>query len=335
MLTLLLRHPHRTALVLGLFVLVAALGGCANIDMASIAEAIKEADSTVEVRDDREAGRDEGPRDDGYDDSATSARDEIVMYSLTTCGYCNARRQSFERQGIAFTEYFIDEDESRSREMWSKLSRAGKGGGRIGTPVLEVNGHMLPNNPSMDEIRAHLRETPDGGTWRLRRSKDDPFPGPTSAERELYARVNAYRQEHGLRPVPLSKSLTYVAQAHVRDLDAHPPEGSCNMHSWSSDGPWSACCYTPDHAAMRCMHRKPAELTHYTGSGYENAYRGPTTMPSSALRAWQRSSGHRALILNEGIWADNDWQAMGIGVHGSYAVLWFGSERDPDGYWRE
>ena len=46
-----------------------------------------------------------------------------------------------------------------------------------------------------------------------------------------------------------------------------PPE--CNLHSWSDKGPWSACCYTPDHAQAQCMWDKPSELTNYPGNGYE------------------------------------------------------------------
>lgn len=322
MLTTLLDHPHRTGLTLGLFVLVVALSGCASIDMDALAEAIENGDSTVEVRNDR-------AEDGGHGPSATVGDNEIVMYSLTTCSNSSARRASFERQGVAFTEHFVDESQRRNREMWSKLSDAGYSSTRLRTPVVEVNGHILPNNPSMAEIRAHMHETDEGSA-----GPPVAFRTPNEQERTLHALINDYRRENGLRPVPLSKSLTHVAQAHTRDLASTPPRGECNLHSWSESGAWTACCYTPDHAASSCMWDKPAELTRYGARGYENAYAG-TSNPDAALRSWTNSPGHNALLLNQGTWADNDWQAMGVGVHETYVVVWFGEERDPDGYWTE
>lgn len=263
------------------------------------------------------------------DASGQTGTDEIVMYSLTTCGNSSARRASFERQGVAFTEHFVDESQSRNQEMWRKLYASGYSSNELSTPVVEVNGHMLPNNPSMEEIRQHMN-APNG--------PDAPppvaFSSPSARERTLHALINDYRREHGLSPVPLSKSLTHVAQVHTQDLAAQPPSGACNLHSWSDNGEWTPCCYTPDHAAASCMWDKPAELTRYGERGYENAFAG-TGRPAAALRGWQNSAGHNALLLNKGTWADNDWQAMGVGIYETYVVVWFGEERDPDGYWAE
>jgi len=79
----------------------------------------------------------------------------IVMYSLTTCGYCNQKRAELRAQGIPFVEYFVDKDAARSNELFEKLRAVGHSGG-VGTPTFEVNGKMLPNNPSLDTIRKHL-----------------------------------------------------------------------------------------------------------------------------------------------------------------------------------
>jgi glutaredoxin len=84
------------------------------------------------------------------------ARARIVMYSLTTCGYCNMKRAELKRHGIPFVEYFLDKDPARKRELFEKLIRAGYQGQGIGTPTFEVNGTMLPNNPSLATIRKHL-----------------------------------------------------------------------------------------------------------------------------------------------------------------------------------
>lgn len=80
----------------------------------------------------------------------------VVMYSLTTCGYCNQKRAQLQEKGIPFVEYFIDKDQARQRELFEKLMASGYRGGGIGTPTFEVNGKMLPNNPSLDTIIKHL-----------------------------------------------------------------------------------------------------------------------------------------------------------------------------------
>lgn len=149
---------------------------------------------------------------------------------------------------------------------------------------------------------------------------------------QLIALVNDYRAENALAAIPASTSLCTVGDAHVDDLITNAPDAqsSCNMHSWSDQGAWSPCCYTSDHAQAQCMWDKPRELTAYTGNGYENAAGGGGTIsPTQALNLWKNSSGHNAVILNQGIWANQDWKALGAGLRDGRAVLWFGSAVDP------
>jgi hypothetical protein len=148
---------------------------------------------------------------------------------------------------------------------------------------------------------------------------------------ELIGLVNDYRAQNNLPAIPPSPSLCMVATAHVHDLvdnSPHTQPGGCNLHSWSDQGPWSACCYTPDHAQAQCMWDKPGELTIYPGNGYENAAAGVGS-PAQALGLWQGSQPHNEVILNLGIWAGYPWQALGADVYQGYAVLWFGAEVDP------
>lgn len=84
------------------------------------------------------------------------AQAKVVMYSLTTCGYCNMKRAELKANGIPFVEHFIDKDQDRQRELFEKLLASGYKGGGVGTPTFEVNGTMLPNNPSLSTIRKHL-----------------------------------------------------------------------------------------------------------------------------------------------------------------------------------
>jgi len=154
--------------------------------------------------------------------------------------------------------------------------------------------------------------------------------------------VNDYRADHGLPPVPISPSLNAVAEAHVRDLMDNRPDtatgfgrGACNMHSWSSAGRWTPVCYTRDHARAPAMWSKPREITRgaYPGNGYEIAYwwSGGRITPEIALHGWQDSPGHNDLLIEDGPWRDANWRAMGVGIHGNYAVVWFGKEPDRAG----
>lgn len=149
-------------------------------------------------------------------------------------------------------------------------------------------------------------------------------------EQELYRRIMEYRKEKGLPAIALSPALNLVAKTHVKDLSENNPiGGGCNLHSWSSKGNWTACCYTPDHARADCIWKKPRELTSYTGNGYEIAhYSSAGATPSSALEGWKRSSGHNEVMINGGRWAALNWKAIGIAIYKEYAVVWFGEEED-------
>lgn len=159
----------------------------------------------------------------------------------------------------------------------------------------------------------------------------------SSYEREIYTLINDYRAKKKLDPVQLSPALTKVARTHCYDLvNYHPVKGRCNLHSWSKKGDWEGCCYTPNHANAECMWNKPRELTSYKGNGYEICYWSSDTSSvhlyaSSALKSWKASPGHNSVIINRDIWKSVKWQAVGIGVLGGYACVWFGEETDPSG----
>src|SRR5690606_2692578 len=135
------------------------------------------------------------------------------------------------------------------------------------------------------------------------------------------------RKQKGLPSIPVSKSLTYVAQAHVKDLQQNFRQGS-SMHSWSNKGEWKGCSYTS--AQAECMWNKPRELTPYKGHGFENSHwKSSGATPLSAFEGWKGSSGHNAVMINLGVWKNQNWNAIGIGIYGEYAVIWFGTEKDP------
>jgi uncharacterized protein YkwD len=144
-------------------------------------------------------------------------------------------------------------------------------------------------------------------------------------EAKLYQLVNTYRQERGLPALPLSRSLSLVANRHVRDA-INQPSGQ-NPHSWSN------CNYNPNVVStLACMWQAPQRLaTGYPGRGFENLAAmpdGSSISAQAALKVWQASPEHNAVILNQGIW-QRPWQAVGVGMYQGYAVLWFGDQPDP------
>jgi len=87
-----------------------------------------------------------------------AAHNEIIMYSLTTCGYCKAKARELRSERIAFKEYYIDKDRRRRDELNRKLQKAGYPPRSYGTPIMDVHGWMLPNNPSMDMIKEYMNK---------------------------------------------------------------------------------------------------------------------------------------------------------------------------------
>lgn len=153
-------------------------------------------------------------------------------------------------------------------------------------------------------------------------------------ELKLFEQLNAYRKSNGLTTVPLSRALCAVAQLHVKDLAEHYRVNSkCNLHSWSENGKWSACCYTPDHKEAQCMWDKPRELTDYVGDGYEIAFytnqlEKLNAMTESALTQWKNSPAHLQVLINTNDFKEAQWHAMGVGIYKGFACVWFGMTAD-------
>ena len=153
-----------------------------------------------------------------------------------------------------------------------------------------------------------------------------------SEEERLLANIlNEYRLRKNLDSISVSPQLNLVAQTHVNDLHQYfKNKKGCNLHSWSSNGKWTSCCYTDDHQQAKCMWNKPREISTYTGDGFEiAAYASNGITASMALEMWKNSQAHHQLIIQKGIWKNRSFKAMGIGIKGNYACIWFGFEADP------
>lgn len=160
-------------------------------------------------------------------------------------------------------------------------------------------------------------------------ARPTPIPDPIADGVALAKLINEYRATLELPRLPISPGLTKVAQAHARDLHLNQPVvDNCNMHSWSSKGPWTSCCYDGSKAAARCMWIKPKEIAKYPSNGYEIVARNPAGMtPESALSQWQNSEAHHVIMINRGIWTQ-PWGAFGVAIQGDFAVAWFGYDID-------
>ncbi len=73
----------------------------------------------------------------------------IIMYSLTTCGFCTIKRREMKSQSVTFTEYYIDKDSSKDRELQRKAHKQKLS--RYGFPTFEINGKLV-RNTSVDNL---------------------------------------------------------------------------------------------------------------------------------------------------------------------------------------
>ena len=221
------------------------------------------------------------------------------------------------------------------------------GGSTTGSAQPAESGARVKLNPALGSapVRASATEA-EGPAAR-------GATGPTSdvagvclspAEAELARQINEYRATKGLPAIPVTKSMTLVAQQHAWDSTnnsnawpAAPAGKECNMHSWSGnvnpalqEGTWTANCYTDDHANMAGMHNKPRQIAGFPGDGYENSHWASSGVtPTGSLTGWKNSPGHNAVITEQNGWGP--FLALGVGMNGNYAHMWVAEVADPAG----
>lgn len=149
-------------------------------------------------------------------------------------------------------------------------------------------------------------------------------------ESKLYNLINDYRKAMKLPAIPLSKSLCYVAKKHLQDLIQNKPDSStCNFHSWSNKGNWTPCCFQKDKDDKVCMLSKPAEITNYPGPAYEIVYwESKEATPDIAFDQLRETAASQSIIINNNKWEEFSWNAVGVGISGGFAAIWFGEELD-------
>ncbi len=137
-------------------------------------------------------------------------------------------------------------------------------------------------------------------------------------EKALFEAVNKYRSDNGLQPITLSVGLSILGNRRVLDLKQ-------NMRTLTHS--WSNCPYeVNDEKTWPCLLDSPTRLnTGYKGQAYETLYRSSRKVdPAAAIEAWKKSSLHTSIILNKGMFAEMQWDGMGVAIDGQFAALWFG-----------
>jgi hypothetical protein len=151
-------------------------------------------------------------------------------------------------------------------------------------------------------------------------------------ELQLFNLLNDLRKSRGLPALQLSKSLSYTAYQHVRDLYINRPDTSgCNMHSWSDKGNWTPVCFPREQGKKKNVCDKPKELTMYPGQAHEILYWvNGTALPEEIFDQWRNTNQSSSLILNTGKWLKTNWKNMGISIYKGYSSMWLGEAIDPD-----
>ena len=87
--------------------------------------------------------------------------DTVVVYSLSK-GCAETKRDSdklrrkLEKAEIVFTEYFVNEDKEALEQLRNRVSESVPKVSGYTIPAVDVNGKLLLNNPSLEEITSHF-----------------------------------------------------------------------------------------------------------------------------------------------------------------------------------
>lgn len=87
--------------------------------------------------------------------------DTVVVYSLSkgcwkTKRYSDKLRRELEGAGIGFTEYFVNEDKEALEQLRDMIRERLPEVRQYTIPAVDVNGNLLLNNPSLEEITSYF-----------------------------------------------------------------------------------------------------------------------------------------------------------------------------------
>lgn len=84
--------------------------------------------------------------------------DELIMYSITDCEYCEVKRRELDRAQIPYVEHVVDRQMDVGRQLTEKLSQAGFSTTAVGYPSFDIKGTLVPNNPPLMQIKKLLKD---------------------------------------------------------------------------------------------------------------------------------------------------------------------------------
>jgi len=116
-----------------------------------------------------------------------------------------------------------------------------------------------------------------------------------NAERQVVRLINAQRQKHGVAPLRISTALCRAAERHSADMRRRQYFG----HSSPSGASIAARAVANGYRRSGCSAWRVGEVI-----GWGN---GPHRTPAAQVKAWMRSSTHRAVLLSP------VWRHVGVG----------------------
>ncbi len=85
--------------------------------------------------------------------------DQLIMYSITDCEYCEVKRRELNTAEISYVEYVVDRDPGAGKDLSEKLNQAGFSSKEMGYPTFDVRGTLIPNNPPLFQIKQLLADS--------------------------------------------------------------------------------------------------------------------------------------------------------------------------------
>ncbi|HEB94115.1 MAG TPA: glutaredoxin [Gammaproteobacteria bacterium] len=79
--------------------------------------------------------------------------DQLIMYSITGCEFCEVKRRELRRAEIPYVEHIVDRHPGAGAELQKKLTQAGFSPSEMGFPSFDVKGTFIPNNPPLLQIK--------------------------------------------------------------------------------------------------------------------------------------------------------------------------------------
>jgi glutaredoxin-like YruB-family protein len=75
------------------------------------------------------------------------AQPKVIIYSTPTCPYCNMAKEYFKKNNIEYTDYNVQIDIEKRKEMLAKS-------GQLGIPVILIDDQVIIgfNKPKVNEL---------------------------------------------------------------------------------------------------------------------------------------------------------------------------------------